>query len=108
MSGKEHGSESGPAERQVRVTAEKDSVEPCKGCHRVKEDTLIVGKKDFVLFMVEVINCSAQTTKKTEKIKIILKSAEKYLGLKGMRWEAVEEMLNGGPLSSQSWADGSS
>ena len=36
-----------------------------------------------MLFMVDVINCSAQTEKKTEKIKIIVKSAEKLLGIRG-------------------------
>ncbi len=35
---------------------------PCGGCDKVavKEDTLIVGKSEFVLFIVDVINCSAQ------------------------------------------------
>lgn len=47
----------------------------------MKEDALIVGKNEFVLFMVEVINCSSQTNRNTEKIKIIVRAAEKYLGL---------------------------
>lgn len=68
MSGKEHGSESDLAGRQVSMGAEKDSVEPCKGSHRVKGDTLIVGKNDFVLFMIDVINYAAQTNRKTEQI----------------------------------------
>lgn len=64
----------------------------------------------FVLFMVVVVNCSAQTEKKTEKIKIIVKAAEKYLGIKGLVWEEVEEQLSGGTPSSQalSWGGGSS
>ena len=57
--------------------------------------------------MVEVINCSAQTSRKTEKIKIIVKAAEKYLGLKGTSWEAVEEMLAGETSNSQTWTGGS-
>lgn len=43
---------------------------------------LTASKNDFVVFMVDVINCSAQTDKKTEKLKIIVKSAETYLGVK--------------------------
>lgn len=60
--------------------------------------------------MVEVINCSAQTEKRTEKIKIIVKAAEKYLGIKGLVWEEVEEILNGGITSTQAlaWGGGSS
>lgn len=37
--------------------------------------------------MVDVINCSAQTDKKTEKINIIVKSAEKFSGNQGF-WMA--------------------
>lgn len=40
----------------------------------VKEDTLIVEKREF---LVEVINCPAQTESKTEKIKITVNSAGK-------------------------------
>lgn len=72
-----------------RVSAETTHVEACKGCHK-KEDTLIVGKNEFILFMVDIINCSAQTDRKTEKIKIIVKSAEKYLGMKELHCEEVE------------------
>ncbi len=41
---------------------------------------LIMNKNEFVLFMVEVINCSAQTERKTGKVK----AAEKYIGLKDL------------------------
>lgn len=71
-----------------------------------KKDVLIMSKNEFVLFMVEVINCSAQTERKTGKIKIIVKAAEKYLVLKDC--EVVEEMLTAGISNSQSWAGGSS
>ncbi len=42
-----------------------------------------------------MINCTAQTDKKTEKIKIIVRSADKYLGIKGLGRETVESMLGG-------------
>lgn len=91
-----------------RVSAETTHVEACKGCHEIKEDMLIVGKNEFLLFIVDIINCSAQTDRKTEKSKIIVKSAEKYLGMKELHWEEVEKILNGGPPNSQAWAGGSS
>lgn len=31
----------------------------CQGCDKLKEESLIVKKNDFVLFMAEIINCSA-------------------------------------------------
>ena len=49
--------------------ADKHEKRACEGCRGIKEDTLIVEKRQFILFMVEVINCTAQTDKKTEKIK---------------------------------------
>ncbi len=54
---------------------------------------LIMNKNEFVLFVVEVIHLSAQTERKTGKVKIIIKAAEKYIGVKGLSWEVVEEML---------------
>lgn len=47
--------------------ADRPERRACEGCRRVKEDTLIVEEKQFILFMVDVINCIAQTDKKTEK-----------------------------------------
>lgn len=59
--------------------------------------------------MVDVINCTAQTERKTEKIKIIVKAAEKHLGIKGLNWESVKETLRGSQSSqSQTWVGGTS
>lgn len=91
---------------RVRQT-ENSTTRPCEGCSRLKTDTLIVKKTDFVLFMVEVINCSAQTERKTEKIKIIVKAAERFLGVRGLGLENIENMLGTGSSQSQSWGEGS-
>ncbi len=107
------------AVRKIKTTAPTEVPKPvgaedrnrtCGGCAKlgIKEDTLIVSKNDFVLFMVDVINCSAQATRKTEKIKIIVRAAEKFLGLEGLRWETVEEKLAGEISKSQTWVGGSS
>lgn len=83
--------------RGVMVETIKDGtkgVRECVKCDKSKEDTLIVSKGDFVLFMAEIIKCSAQTNSRTERIKIIVKSAEKYLDAKGMPWERVRDILN--------------
>lgn len=91
---------------RVRQT-ENSTTRPCEGCSRLKTDTLIVKKTDFVLFMVEVINCSAQTERKMEKIKIIVKAAERFLGVRGLGLENIENMLGTGSSQSQSWGEGS-
>lgn len=103
-----------PTDNNVRTTDRRE-VRACEGCRRVKEDTLIVGKREFILFMVDVVNCTAQTDKKMEKIKIIVRAAEKYLGMDAIGWEEVEDILKGGSPSSQTpsqqlstWGGGSS
>lgn len=102
------------AEAVKKVSKEKPDLKEnksgsCGKCETIeaKEDLLVMGKNEFVLFMVEVINCSAQTDRKTEKIKIIVKSAEKYLGIKGLSCEVVEEMIVAGSTNSQTWVGGS-
>lgn len=84
------------------INAENNTMKPCEGCSKIEEDTLTVffKKSDFILFMVDVINCSAQTDKNTEKIKIIVN----FLGIKGFGWKEVEEGLNS--LQSLSWSGG--
>lgn len=78
----------------TKIMRVESSNRSCGGCTKIKEDALIVSKNEFVLFMVEVINCSAQRRSKTEKIKIIVKAAEKYLNIKGLSWEIVKEVLH--------------
>lgn len=102
-----------PNDSSVKV-ADRQKMRDCEGCARIKEDTLIVGKRQFILFMVDIINCTAQTDRKTEKIKIIVKAAEKYLGVEAIGWEEVEDILKGGspgsqtPSQSSLWGGGSS
>lgn len=79
----------------------------CQGCNKLKEETLIVKKNDFVMFMAEIINCSAQTKSRNERIKIIVKSAEKYLDVKGLQWETIRDSLTEETQSSQACAGSS-
>ena len=57
--------------------------------------------------MAEIINCSAQTNSRNERIKIIVKSAEKYLDVTGLHWEMVKDILNDYVQVSQAWAGSS-
>jgi hypothetical protein len=83
------------------------NIDMCQKCDKLKEETLIVSKNDFVLFMAEIINCSAQTKSRNERIKIIVKSAEKYLDVKGLLWETIRDILNEEIQSSQTWVGSS-
>lgn len=68
---------------------------------RIPEDTMIVSKRNFVLFMVEVINFTAQTERRTEKLQIIVKAAERFLEIKGLKCEDIMKILNTESQSSQ-------
>ncbi len=43
--------------------------------------------------MAEVVNCSAQTESRTERIRIIIKAAEKYLEIEGISVDMINEKL---------------
>lgn len=45
--------------------------------------------------MAYIINCIDQVKHKTEKIKTIVKGAEKYLGMKETSWEDINRKLEG-------------
>ncbi len=45
------------------------------------------------MFMAYVIKCTNQVKQKTEKIKIIVKGAEKFLNMKEISWEQVNKRL---------------
>lgn len=76
-----------------------------KSCN-VTKDTLIVEKRKFVAFMVEVINCSAQAGSRTERTKIIAKAAEKYLEMEELSVEIINATLITGISDSQSTCGG--
>lgn len=56
-------------------------------------ESLIVKKKDFLCFMVEVINCTSQAKHRSEKTAIVVKSAARYLGIKRITCETVYDEL---------------
>lgn len=62
---------------------------------------LKVGKVEFMTFLAEVINCAAQTESRTERIKIIIKAAEKHLQIEGITLEQVNEKLKGQIVDTQ-------
>uniref|UniRef100_A0A146QDP1 Zn-dependent peptidases, insulinase domain-containing protein n=1 Tax=Fundulus heteroclitus TaxID=8078 RepID=A0A146QDP1_FUNHE len=47
----------------------------------------------LILFMAYVINCTDQVKQKTEKIKIIVKGAEKFFSAKDLSWELINKKL---------------
>lgn len=47
----------------------------------------------FILFIAYVINCTYQAKHKTEKIKIIVRGAEKFLGFRERSLEDINKRL---------------
>lgn len=58
-----------------------------------KKIELIEDKVSFIAFVAEVVNCSAQTERRSERIKIIIRAAEKYLELKNISVDMINERL---------------
>lgn len=49
--------------------------------------------QQLILFMSYVVNCSSQAKSKTERIRIVVKGAEKFFGLRGVSWESISKKL---------------
>lgn len=84
------------AEAVKKVQQQKGVYEPGRKSRTQGEQTenanaLTVDK--LMLFIAYVINCSDQVKHKTEKIKIIAKGAEKFLGIKEVSWEQINKRL---------------
>ena len=58
----------------------------------VKSKYIAVDNVKFIAFIAEVSNCSAQTASKTERIKIIIKAAQKY-GVGELTIDSINELL---------------
>lgn len=71
-------------------------------CCNITKDTLLVEKKKFVAFIVEIINCSAQAKGRTERTKITAKAAEKYLDVEELSVELINAFLITGVSDTQS------
>lgn len=65
------------------------------------EKVVVDDKVAFVAFIAEVVNCSAQTESRTERIKIIIRAAEKYLDLGNVTVDMINERLKIPTLNSQ-------
>lgn len=87
---------------KVKVVQKEDGNEDNSELEgRIKEDTMVVSKVNFLLFIAEVINCTAQTEKKTTKIQIIVRAAERFLGVKDISWVKIRDGLVTESQSSQ-------
>ena len=84
------------AEAAKRVPAEPNLVRQTARAAKtsvVDEEFLIVKKKEFLCFIAEVINCTSQARQRSEKTAIVVKSANRYLGIKDITWESIYEEL---------------
>lgn len=55
--------------------------------------TTEMAMEKFILFVAYVINCADQTKHKSEKIKIIVRVAEKFLDMRDLSWEQITRRL---------------
>lgn len=74
---------------------------------KTKENYEIKNKVACVTFIAEVVNCSAQTESRTERIKIIIKAAKNYLEFEGISVEMISEKLKMPLTNTQAGCGGS-
>lgn len=72
-----------------------------------KENFGIKNNEAFVTFIAEVVNCSARTESRTERIRRIIKAAEKYLEIEGISVEMISEKLKMQLTNTQAGCGGS-
>lgn len=71
---------------------------------RSTEDIMMVSRVNLLLFIAEVVNCTAQTEKKTIKIQIIVRAAERFLGVKDISWVKIRDgLVNESQSSQEAW-----
>lgn len=58
-------------------------------------------------FLAKIINCSAETQSRTERIKIIIRAAEKYLDVGEITTELLNDALTAGIQDTKSPSTGS-
>lgn len=63
------------------------------------KDVVELNAEKLVLFIAYVINCSEQAKTKTEKIKIIMKAANKFLNMKEVSFEKIQAGLGQNEMS---------
>ena len=71
-----------------------------RGDSPVRVDTMQVAKTDFLAFIIKVINCSAQATTRTDRIKIIMQAAKTHLDMASVPVEEVMKKLSEGNVES--------
>lgn len=74
--------------------------------HAADKINVGVDKVKFVAFLAEVINCSAQTQSRTDRIRIIIRAAKKYLDVGEITVEMINETLTAGLQDTQSSCTG--
>ena len=75
----------------MKVSGKELSTVQSKSGNRCRADgnTLIMNKDKFLFFMEEVINCTFQAERRSERIAIIVKRAARYLDIEGIPWENI-------------------
>lgn len=82
---------------RISYEISKATETPNKGTERYKTNVdasmLMISKVSFIAFIAEVINCTAQTNKRTEKLKIIISAAARQLGITEVTVEKIQYLL---------------
>ena len=65
------------------------------------DQTICLDKKRFLAFIAMVINCAIEIQSKSERIKMILVAASRFLDIVDISGEDLDDILRGGAASTQ-------
>ncbi|XP_073730159.1 uncharacterized protein [Misgurnus anguillicaudatus] len=98
--------------QQVKTNKNLSYAEAVKEVDKEKRQReTMINSESLVLFIAYVINCTEQAKNRTEKIRIVVKAAAKFLNLANLSWEKIyadlnrvgesSELVSASPLISQ-------
>ena len=83
---KRRGKEKSPCETKEREERSKES----------NEQNFVMDKKQFLAFIAMVINCAVEMQGKSERIKMVLEAARRFLNIGDITGEDLDNTLRGG------------
>ena len=88
-------------ERESVGEQEQKEVEE-RGNEAEKKNTICLDKKGFLAFIAMVLNCALEIPRKSERIKMVLDAARRFLNVGEISGEELDDMLREGCAPPQS------
>lgn len=74
----------------------KEKDEGNKGSHSClsRDESLVMSKENFLVFIIKIINVTAMISSRSAKMKVIIDAASEFLGITGITVQMIHEILS--------------